>query len=192
LSVDNVSNDDLVIESTDIVVIAGKRRSGKTTLAKGITSSIESEFLKNGVKIVTIDPLMELNGIYIRFGDRVTSNKILSECFKTKNIFLRIDEADGFFPNRVTLSKYENEFIHIGRHWGLGGMFMTRRLARLHTDLVSQANKIFIFKLWNKADLDYLRGSDLGDFIPIVTQLKPYHFLGIDLDNNKYTVYNPI
>jgi hypothetical protein len=112
--------------------------------------------------------------------------------FKNRNEFIVTDEADKFWKNRTSLSNVQSDFIDIGRHWGLGGMFVTRRLAKLHTDLVANANKIFLFKLWTKADLDYLRGADLGDFVPIVAKLEKYQFLGIDLDNNTYTVFDPI
>jgi energy-coupling factor transporter ATP-binding protein EcfA2 len=191
--------EEMPIESTDINIIIGKRRSGKSTLLKAIMESTEpafkqqtSQVLGEAKEFIKIDPLMEFNGQYIRYGDTIKYNEVLKKMFKSKNEFIVTDEADGFFKNRQNLSTVQNEFINIGRHWGLGGLFITRRLAKLHTDLVSNANKLFIFKLWTKADLDYLRGADLGDFVPIVTGLEKYQFLGIDLDNNTYTVFNPI
>jgi AAA15 family ATPase/GTPase len=191
--------EEMPIESTDINIIIGKRRSGKTTLLKAIMASTEPAFRQQTAQVlgqpkdfIKIDPLMEFEGKYIRYGDTIKYNEVLKEMFKNKNEFIVTDEADGFFKNRQNLSTVQNEFINIGRHWGLGGLFITRRLAKLHTDLVSNANKLFIFKLWTKADLDYLRGADLGDFVPIVTSLDKYQFLGIDLDNNTYTVFDPI
>jgi hypothetical protein len=191
--------EEMPIESTDINIIIGKRRSGKTTLLKAIMASTEPAFRQKTAQVlgqpkefIKIDPLMEFGGQYIRYGDTIKYNEVLKLMFKNKNEFIVTDEADGFFKNRQNLSTVQNEFINIGRHWGLGGLFITRRLAKLHTDLVSNANKLFIFKLWTKADLDYLRGADLGDFVPIVTSLDKYQFLGIDLDNNTYTVFDPI
>lgn len=191
--------DVMPIESTDINIIIGKRRSGKTVLMRALIESTEPEFIKQTQAqlgtpkaFIKIDPLMEFGGQYIRYGDIMTYNKIIKDMFVTKNEFIVTDEADGFWRNRSTLTTQQNEFINIGRHWGLGGLFITRRLAKLHTDLVSNANKLFIFKLWTKADFDYLRGADLADFIPIISNLEKYQFLGIDLDNNSYTVFDPI
>jgi hypothetical protein len=191
--------DIMPIESTDINIIIGKRRSGKTVLMRALIDSTEPEFIKQtsqtlgtAKEFIKIDPLMEFGGQYIRYGDIMEYNKIIKSMFETKNEFIVTDEADGFWKNRSALTTQQNEFINIGRHWGLGGLFITRRLAKLHTDLVSNANKLFIFKLWTKADFDYLRGADLADFIPIISNLEKYQFLGIDLDNNSYTVFDPI
>ena len=191
--------EEMPIQSTDINLIIGKRRSGKTVLMRAMIDSTEPEFMAQTEQQLgrakpfrKIDPLMEYGGKYIKYGDRLTYSNELKQMFENKNEFIVTDEADGFFPNRQNLSSVQNEFINIGRHWGLGGLFITRRLAKLHTDLVANANKIFIFKLWTKADLDYLRGADLGDYVSIVTNLEQYQFLGIDLDNNTYVVYDPI
>jgi hypothetical protein len=177
--------EEMPIESTDINIIIGKRRSGKTVLMRALIDSTEPEFRKltaqqlgQAKEFIKIDPLMEFGGQYIRYGDTLKYNAVLKEMFKNRNEFIVTDEADGFWKNRQNLSTVQNEFINIGRHWGLGGLFITRRLAKLHTDLVSNANKLFIFKLWTKADLDYLRGADLGDYVPIVTNLEKYQFLG--------------
>jgi hypothetical protein len=191
--------ENMPIESTDINIIIGKRRSGKTVLMRALMDSTEPEFkrqtaqtLGQAKEFIKIDPLMEFGGQYIRYGDIMAYNKIIKGMFETKNEFIVTDESDGFWRNRSALTTAQNEFINIGRHWGLGGLFITRRLAKLHTDLVSNANKLFIFKLWTKADFDYLRGADLADFIPIISNLEKYQFLGIDLDNNSYTVFDPI
>jgi len=192
-------SDVIPISSTDIIVIAGQRGSGKTVLMKSLIAGNEPEFERQtkeqlGVakKFIKIDPLMEFGGIYVSQNDRVTYNNILKKAFETKNEFIVTDEADFFFPNKVTLSNLQNEFINIGRHWGLGGMFVTRRLPRLHTDLVSNANKIFLFKLWTSADLEHLKRCNLGNFTEIVSRLEQYQFLGIDMVNNTFTVYDPI
>lgn len=166
---------------------------------KALNSTLEPEFTrqiynKYGINksFIKIDPLMEFGGKFIRSGDKLTYNSVLKQMFKNKNEFIVTDEADRFWKNRESLTQTQDDFINIGRHWGLGGMFITRRLAKLHTDLVANANKLFIFKLWTKADFDYLKGADLGDFIETIANLQPHHFLGLDLDNNNYQVFSPI
>jgi len=186
-------SDQMPFTSTDFILIIGKKGSGKSTLMKGLISTLEPEFYKaTGKPFIKIDPLMEFGGKFIRSGDKIAYNTELKTMFQKRNEFIVTDEADKFWKNKEALTQTQSDFIDIGRHWGLGGMFITRRLARLHTDLVSNANKLFIFKLWTKADFDYLRGADLGDFIPTIASLPKYHFLGIDLDNNTSTVFDPI
>ena len=181
------------ITSTDIVLIVGKRGSGKTTLLKGVTNAIEPLFINgHGYGFVKVDPLRELDGIPITYGDRIKYNQILKDAFEKKNQFIITDEADGFFKNKASLSKLETNFIHIGRHYGLGGIFITRRLSNLHTDLVSQANKVFIFKLWQRSDLDYLKESGFSEFIGNILNLQPYEFLTIDVDTGENEVNDPI
>jgi energy-coupling factor transporter ATP-binding protein EcfA2 len=183
----------LEITSTDLVLIAGKRGSGKSTLLRGITDTIEPLFQQDkGYGFLKVDPLREMQGIHIDYGDRVAYNKILQQAFQKKNQFIITDEADGFFKNKAGLSTLENRFIHIGRHYGLGGIFVTRRLSNLHTDLVSQANKIFIFKHWQRSDLDYLKESGLGEFIEPIFNLQPYEFLSIDIDSGESAVNEPL
>ena len=181
------------ITSTDIVIVAGQRGSGKTTLAKGLIESTEPEFQRtHGYGFDRIDPLLELGGEFVRYGDRITFNKKLQEWFELKNRFIVVDESDGFFPNKQTLTRWENDFIQIGRHWGLGGIFMTRRFPKLHTDLVSNANKLFIFKLWNRADLNHLKDSGLSQAVDFMEGLQPYEFVSIDLTTGETLINDPI
>ena len=197
----SIENNDSVINftSTDKILIAGKSGSGKSTLMIELIKYLEPIYQEMtsrqlGIKksFIKIDPMMQFNGIPIRYGDRTANDEILKKMFQTAPEFIIEDEADGFFPNKLTLSSVESDFINIGRPCGLGGMFITRRLSNLNTNLVSNANKIFMFKLWQSADLRYLYNSNFGDFIPIVSRLEPYEFLYIDVDKNDYIVFDPI
>lgn len=173
------------------------RGYGKTTLFKSLFTNAKNSpaFVQQKVLTRVIDPLMELQdlgGEFLRRGDRVESNKIIKEAFARKNTFLCYDEADLFFPNKKTLTNAENDFIQIGRHWGLGGMFVTRRLSRLHTDIVSQANKLFIFHLFSSADMQYLNESGFGDYLDTIGNLQKFEFLVVDMDANEIYVSPPI
>ena len=183
----------MLITSTDMVGVVGQRGSGKTTLALGLIDSLEPTFLQEkGYPFDRVDPLLELGGTFVRYGDRITYNKLIQEWFRLKNRFIVTDEADGFFPNRVMLSRWENDFIQIGRHWGLGGIFMTRRFPNLHTDLVSNLNKLFIFKLWNSADMNHLKNSGLSQVVDYMENLQQYEFVSVDLTTGEILVNSPI
>lgn len=183
------------LKTTDIDVIAGKRGSGKTTLSKGLLDFL----IAQGCPVKIVDPLHEyrdyLNKVevrHIRYQDRITFDNYLKTLFGKWKGILAIDEADGFFPNRQMLTPIETDYINIGRHYGIGAILITRRLSMLNTNVISNANKVFIFKLWSPADLNYLASADLGHLIPYVTGLKNYHFLSIDTDNGEIQVNEPI
>lgn len=186
--------------NTDKIIIAGKSGSGKTVLMRSLIKGNEpiyTELIRNKYHVtkvfIKIDPLNQFGGQYVRYGDRVTYDKILLGMFKTAPEFIVTDEADQFFPNRVSLSNVENDFIQIGRPSKLGGMFITRRLAELNTNLVSNANKLFLFRMWSSADIKYLENCSIKkEAINIVGNLNPYQFLYIDIDKNIYEVYDPI
>lgn len=181
------------IKSTDLCLIAGQRGSGKTILAQGIIKSTEPQFIKeHGYGYDKIDPLLELGGEFIRYGDRISYNKKIKSWFELKNRFTVTDESDGFFPNGKTLTRWENDYVQIGRHWGLGGIFITRRFAKLHTDLVSNASKLFIFRLWQRADLIYLQQSGLDQVMDLMPELQPYEFISVDIENGITEINSPI
>lgn len=193
MSFDQNDSKEIVINSTDKVLISGKSGSGKTTLMISLIKGLEPVHFKlTGKPYIKIDPLQQFGGEFIRYGDRISYDKVLSKMSETPPEFIVTDEADGFFPNRQTLSRIENDFIQIGRPCGLGGIFVTRRLARLHTELVANANKIFMFKLFSSADMQNLARANFGDFIPVVSRLARFEFLYIDTDNNDYRVFDPI
>jgi len=187
---------------TDLSFIAGKRRSGKTNL---IIYLIEL-FTSLGANIIIVDPvwdigqaLQKLHGkkdpriVNIGYQDRAKFNIFLRNLFKKKwKGILIIDEADGFFPNKKGLSSVEKFFIHIGRHYGVGGICVTRRMANMNTDIATQANKMIIFKHWHRADLDYLSQSGIVEEIPIIRKLSKHHFQFLDIDGEVSATCKPV
>ncbi len=196
----NLDDDPISFSNTDKILIVGKSGSGKTVLMRALIKANEpiyTQLVQEKYHItkqfIKIDPLKQFGGQYIRYGDRITYDRILSGMFKTAPEFIVTDEADQFFPNKVSLSNVENDFIQIGRPSGLGGMFISRRFAQLNTDLVSNANKLFIFKFWSGADFKYLSNCNIKpEAISALENLKMYQFLFVDTDRNDYAVYDPI
>jgi len=190
------------IKQTDLLLIAGKRGMGKTNLLLYIIT----ELTKMNVNIIIVDPVFDLKEnlrifygtdderiINIKYGNRDKFNRFLYELFKAGwRGMIIVDEADKFFPNGKFLTDMENYFIQIGRHHGIGGIFVTRRLAKMHTDLASQCNKILAFKHWHRADLDYLREANLDDYVEYLRTLQPYEFLYMDTDVEYVQVCNPV
>ena len=198
---ENYENDEGIsstIASTDIIIIAGKRGSGKSN-----ATLVYIEFLlSQGCPIAIADPLLEFQEYRNRgcivenlpYGDITAFDKWL-DALKSQKFegMVIIDEADGFFPNRKDLSPIRKSLIHIGRHWGMGIIAVTRRLSNLHTDLVSQANKLLIFRLFSGADLEYLKRANFdNDVINCVANLDKYWFLFIDDNEDNYVEHQPL
>lgn len=186
----------LELKTTDLSVICGKRGSGKTTLSKALLDFLIST--KAPIRI--IDPLYEYREYagrvqdvkFIRYQDRASFNAYLKSLFGKWKGVLVIDEADGFFPSMSKLEMTESDFVNIGRHYGIGALMLTRRLSMLNTNVISNANKLFIFKLWSPADLGYLERADLGHLVPYISGLDRHYFLSIDTDNGEIQVNEPI
>lgn len=185
-------------KQTDIGLIAGKRGSGKTNL----TLFLIDTFTKLGANLIIIDPVHDLKGnlkqedkriVHIPYGNRKSFNDLLYRLLKQgwKGIII-VDEADKFFPNMEKLTDLENYFIQIGRHHGIGMIAVTRRLAKMHTDLTSQANKLYLFKHWQRADIQYLKESNLGDYAHLIRTLDKYWFLYLDTDVEFVQVTEPV
>lgn len=189
-------------KQTDIGLIAGKRGSGKTNL----TLYLIDTFTKLGANIIVIDPVFDLKDnlakinqeyadkiIHVPYGNQKQFDALLYKLMKDKwKGIIIADEADKFFPNMTKLTEIENYFIQIGRHHGIGLIAVTRRLAKMHTDLTSQANKLYMFKHWQRADIDYLKESNLGDYAHLLKNLAKYEFLYLDTDVEFVQVCEPV
>lgn len=170
-------------QNHDISIIAGLRGSGKSTLSKYLINLL----YKNYDYVIIIDPLHEYD---IKLQNTITLkidltkdvqyifSKIYNKMLKVnKRVLLVIDEADLIFKNRSSLNYEQKHAIHYSRHYNISIIAITRRLANLHTDLVSESSNFFMFKLISSADLETLRSMGLSFLINEMVKLKKYEFL---------------
>jgi len=184
------------IKQTDQMVIGGKKGSGKTNLMKTLIKWLVS------VKcpVIIIDPLWEykefetmgVTVIHIKYGNVTEFNNYINKLYNKWKGILVIDEADGFLPNKTNLLNPSRTLIHLGRHYGIGSAFVTRRLSNLHTDVISQTGKLFLFRLYAGADAQYLERAQLGEIVDPVFNLEKYWFVSYDADTATIQVNEPI
>lgn len=175
-------NSPTVFSQTDIWCIVGKRGSGKSNITKNLIKML----VQFKCPVLIIDPLNEhrefdkygVKRAVIEYGEPEQLDKVLDEIYNSgwKGVIV-VDEADGFYPNQTKLSKQRKYLIHLGRHRGLGCICITRRLSNLHTDVVSQAHKLVIFRLSAGADKNYLDNAQLSELVPAIWTLQKYHYV---------------
>jgi DNA helicase HerA-like ATPase len=139
-----------MIKFDQIIVITGKRGSGKTTFAKKLIASIP----ENRIKIIDINGEYKNSFIPNNYSE---IDVFLKNIWEKGNIFLVIDEADTVFPEHKKLQDYYYKIIHLGRHRNIGLLAITRRIARLNKDVIANAHHIFVFSLVIPNDVKYLR-----------------------------------
>ncbi len=101
-----------------------------------------------------------------------------------------VEECEIYLRNKSELMPYAKQLILRGRNKGIGMWLCTRRIADLHKTPMSQANHVFLFKMYLPNDLAYV-----SQFIPkeITDKLKTipdYHF--IRYSNGEVEVCKPI
>ena len=190
----------LEIKQTEQVVIGGVKGTGKSNLGKIITKFL----IDSGCPVKLVDPLDEHKSftdkceiLPFRIGQSKEFDKYLGTLWGKWKGMLVVDEADSIFPNipNTRLNFNSNYLCHYGRHYGIGLMCLTRRLSRLHADIVSQTSKLFMFKLFSSADFSYLKDCQLDEIVKLIPQLGDYEFIVLDtskLNEERMFIHEPV
>ena len=193
------------IRTDDVIVICGKRRSGKTyflrhfllpKLPRAIIWDFNHEYinLKNSVvtynpsqltsliasqkyRYVIFRPLLKTEDVFLQFCD---------SAYKTVNNTIIIDEVERYATSwYIPLSL--KVIVDTGRHRGLGLICTMRRTMRTHPDIIFNADYIFAFHQHRPQDLDYLAQVMNPKVVYQLPRLPQYFFIVYDDRNgNSY------
>lgn len=150
-----------------IELIFGKRGSGKTTLAK-------KRLIEYDNKII-VDPLREYHGLIVHSVEGLINHyketghfdiifrplndfdsEYVFSLYPLGNITFIIEEID-FFMSSSNISNDLSYIIKYGRHYGINILGIARRTQEVNKLLTSQANKIWVSRMQEVADLAYFQ-----------------------------------
>ena len=181
------------VRTDDVIVIIGKRRSGKSIFFKHIMKPIRRRIIwdykhehsdmgyvihypnqileewKRGIVHIVFQPLSKRPHDFDRF---------LEVCWKLNNYTLGIEEIDQFMSPHYIPSSFAM-FIDIGRGKGIGIVGVARRPHKLHADLTSNADHIFCFRQHRPQDIGYLK-EWIGEEAEKLREIPEYYFLHYD------------
>lgn len=165
-----------------VVVVLGRRGSGKTTLVKSRLDAFS--------RVLIVDPEHEYTGeTYTDLGAlwadvrgastfravyrptrgvvsdvEIAAVDILAQiALEVGNVLLVIDEADRYVVAGKNLSPYLRLCVDQGRHRGVGICAIARRPARLSKDLIENASALFLFHTHGAHSRAYLADIIEGD-----------------------------
>lgn len=175
---------------TEVILVVGKRGTGKTTWAR--------DFVSQKTRVIVADagfgefPFQEIND----FGTFCASisrsgffrlsytpmgwewphvlNAAMAAGRDGGPLWLVLEEASRLPPPRAC-EEYERLLI-MGRHYGVNLLALSTRPAHLPPDYRSQATKVIAFRQHEERDLDYLAGI-MGDRAKALPGLKGHDFI---------------
>ena len=168
-----------------VVVVYGRRGSGKSTLIKTLCASWDAEG-----KVGLVDAISITGDVY---ADRLWREVPTLEELRGYSL-LCVDDADLYLPQRQAARRSEvlTELLRRGRHYGLTLVLATQRPSALAYDAWSLADSAFIFSLTSEVDLR--RAAELDTVIHNhkneITRLQPgecYHWRAHESDRVKLT-----
>jgi DNA helicase HerA-like ATPase len=109
--------------------------------------------------------------------------------FKVNHLMI-VEECEIYLRNKSELSSYAKQLILRGRNKGIGMGLCTRRIADLHKTPMSQANHLFLFKMYLPNDLNYISQFIPKDITEKLKTMPDYHF--IRYSGNEIEICKPI
>jgi len=195
--------------TVDQVVVSGIKRSGKSQYVKNLCYHIP-EFIifdyhheHGDVGHVTRYPekIPELwaSGVrkivfYPTYRNEDELEEICEIAKGLRNLVLIVEEADCVLRGdpRHPLRRHFRDIVHTGSgHYGIGLICVTRRLANLNSDIISQSNWLVFFKQTSKADRKRLE-EECGEEASKIQDKPPYHYGEFCGETGTIIFYKPL
>lgn len=166
----------MLIKTTDIITISGKRESGKTYLSKFLIDSLNANDYDIDIYDINREYDKEYGNI-IRFKSVADYKEkipiLVNEAMNKGSKFLVIDDAD-LIIDQNSIPSAILECLQIGRHRDIGMILIFRRVNTMHKQVIFNTNHFFIFKSKLLLDRDYFKKNLSSDFD--ILNLEQYEF----------------
>ena len=122
-------------------------------------------------------------------GDLDEFDKVCLTAYNMGRVLLAVESIDFYASPKMNLSPALKKIVHWGRMRGVGLLTTSRRPADVHKDICGLANNWFLFHLYIKDDIKWLK-SFVGEIAESLKELPQYEF--IHWTRGKATRHNPI
>ena len=191
----------------EIIVILGKKGSGKTVMARHMVSKKR--------RLIVYDPMRQFSACGVVLGrfedilsyvsknrrgqfravyqpeipldakdDRVRAEfiRICDLVNRLVNVFFLVDEIDNCLPPRDRENGFFKNMIQRGRHLAVSLVATTIRYTDTQRNLTAQADTIICFHTHEPSDVKYFRNyfGAMADDLPT---LPPYHYVKYEKGN---------
>ena len=181
------------VRTDDVIVIIGKRRSGKSIFFKHLLKPVSRRIIwdynhehgdmgyiihyasqipeewKRGIVHIVYQPYTKTLEEFESF---------LRICWLLNNYVLGIEEVERYATTHFMPTPLK-KLIDVGRHKGIGIYATCRRVMRVNPDLPFNADHIFCFRQHRPQDIGYLK-EWIGEKAEELRNIPDYYFLHYD------------
>lgn len=169
--------------SDDAILIIGKRKTGKSTLAKILIGLITSELWIFDYCFDYSRFKAKCRVYYnIKYGDAGEAATFMRRAYHRRNCFIIFDEADNYFtPGNTFLTR----FMTTCRNWGIGFIAICKRTKAILPSVRASINYIIAFRITMPEDIKYLEEwlEYPSGYLKFLMGLQLGEFVVFDVDN---------
>ncbi len=169
---------------SNLVLIAGRKRSGKSTLLRTLVNYHLDRH--DDVRFVVWDRTVEWvprDRVTVLPANQFTGEQAARYALDNAPCTLVVDEIDLIAPSPAGLKAGSalHAIVHYGRHENVALLCAARRSANVHIDIRALADTIFFFRHTEPADLDWIDRLCGQEWAENVRSIPPFQFLRLDL-----------
>jgi len=165
-----------------MIVIVGKKREGKTALAKNLVLDKKYnqvfilDFLREYQYLKTKKNFFIYENIYdlYSFCETVWDSELTTKETKTLVVFDEIHMYGKKSPPIETLFRF-------GSHWNIDIIAISHRFVDLHPNWREQADEYRVFKLTDRADKNFLKDFISDEEIKKISHLDTLQYITLEL-----------